>query len=612
MTDGANTTRTVCVDLEPVGRRATVPVGQTILAAAQSSGVELVAVCGGAGVCETCRVRLARGEASPPTLIEQSTLSADEIASGYRLACQAGLLSDARVEIPPESLATPQRLQLEGQELSVIFEPAVAPIDVQLDPPNPYDLRADDTRLKDTLAALGHVAPAIGAAALADCSDRLRAQGWVGRVAVRGSRDREELVALLPPGARLLGLAVDIGTTKLAAYLVDLEHGVTIARAGAMNPQIAYGEDVVSRIAYADHHAEGRDTLRARLVEALNELVAGLCAESGVLPEQIVEAVAAGNTAMHHLFAGLPVRRLGQAPYLPAVSQALDVRARDVGLQLAAGAYVHLPPNIAGYVGADHVAMLLATGVWDSRRTVVALDIGTNTEISLAYGGRLWSCSCASGPAFEGAHIHDGMRAAPGAIERVQWIDKRFRIHTIGNQPPVGICGSGILDAVATMRAAGALDERGTLLEASHCVRRNNGQAECVLAPASTTGHGRDVVVTRGDVHEIQLAKGAIRAGVAILLAEAGITEADIDDIIVAGAFGTYLDLGSAIRVGMFPDLPIERFRQVGNAAGMGAIQMLVSSERRRAASDITRRVTYVELTTHPAFTDTFLDALYL
>jgi uncharacterized 2Fe-2S/4Fe-4S cluster protein (DUF4445 family) len=240
------------------------------------------------------------------------------------------------------------------------------------------------------------------------------------------------------------------------------------------------------------------------------------------------------------------------------------------------------------------------------------LDIGTNTEISLAYGGRLWSCSCASGPAFEGAHIHDGMRAAPGAIERVQWIDKRFRIHTIGNQPPVGICGSGILDAVATMRAAGALDERGTLLEASHCVRRNNGQAECVLAPASTTGHGRDVVVTRGDVHEIQLAKGAIRAGVAILLAEAGITEADIDDIIVAGAFGTYLDLGSAIRVGMFPDLPIERFRQVGNAAGMGAIQMLVSSERRRAASDITRRVTYVELTTHPAFTDTFLDALYL
>jgi uncharacterized 2Fe-2S/4Fe-4S cluster protein (DUF4445 family) len=316
---------------------------------------------------------------------------------------------------------------------------------------------------------------------------------------------------------------------------------------------------------------------------------------------------------MHHLFAGLPVAQLGHAPYVPAASQALDLRASDLGLDLNRGAYVYLPPNIAGYVGADHVSMVLATETHQAGRTTLALDIGTNTEITLSHAGRLLCCSCASGPAFEGAHIRDGMRAAPGAIERVQINGEKhtIRIQTIADQPPVGICGSGILDAIAEMLISGVLDRRGALVGSHPLVRRRDGLNEFVLAEASRSGHGRDVLVSRRDVNEIQLAKGAIRAGIELLLAEAGIPAAEIQDFIVAGAFGTYISIPSAIRVGMFPALPLGRFRQVGNAAGEGARQMLVSLRQRELAELIAHRLEYIELSSHPDFTNEFSHRLF-
>jgi len=318
--------------------------------------------------------------------------------------------------------------------------------------------------------------------------------------------------------------------------------------------------------------------LQSILADAVNGLVQGLCEEANVSIERIVEVVAVGNTAMHHLFAGLPVQQLGMAPYVPAVSDTLDFRACEIGIDLAPGAYIYLPSNIAGFVGADHVAVLLANDIGKSSGKVIVLDIGTNTEISLVSDGRLLSCSCASGPAFEGAHIHDGMRAAPGAIERVQIEGERINLQTIKNQPPVGICGSGILDAVSEMLDAGLLNKSGKLEKDSPLMRTNqDDQAEFVLAPASISAHGRDIIITRKDINEIQLAKAAIRAGIEILLKEAGIDFSELDEFIVAGAFGTYLDIKSTIRTGMFPPLPVSRFRQVGNAAGMGAKQMLVS-----------------------------------
>lgn len=598
------------IDFEPVGRRTEATADETLLDAAQSAGIELAAVCGGSGTCGKCRVRLMEGALTPPTDVEHRVLGEVALAASERLACQAHPRTDVRLYIPPDSLTTPQRLQVEGQEASVPVDPVVTPVDVTMDAPTLHDLRADTVRLADALAAQDVPRPFFAQPVLSDLSARLRAQDWRARLALRHRPPMPEVVGVLPEGAPLLGLAVDIGTTKMAGYLVDLRSGRTLARAGRMNPQIAYGEDVVSRIAYANEHAAGRRQLQARLMGSLNALVAALCAEVESSPDRIVEAVVVGNTAMHHLFAGLPVRQLGEAPYLAAASEPLDICAQHLGLDLTPGAKVYLPPNIAGYVGADHVAMLLATETWRADRPTVALDIGTNTEISLAVDGQLLSCSCASGPAFEGAHIHAGMRAAPGAVEYVTLTDGNVRVQTIGGKPAVGICGSGILDAVAALRSAGIINRAGRLRQDHSRVRPWEQHHAFVLVPAAETGNGRDLLVTRRDVNEIQLAKGAIRAGVEVLLGEADLTHEDLADFVVAGAFGTYLDIQSAIDVGMFPPLPRSCFRQVGNAAGTGARQMLISAERRALVEAIAARVEYVELTTHPAFTDAYMGAI--
>jgi uncharacterized 2Fe-2S/4Fe-4S cluster protein (DUF4445 family) len=596
------------IDMEPVGRRIEAEPGATLLAAAQAAGVGIVSLCGGEGWCESCIVRVVDGRLSPPTTAEEETLTGDELAEGFRMACQAKPLSNVRIDIPPESLSTPQRLQVEGQKAEVALDPPVKAVDVVLIPPTLHDLRSDVTRLKDALAEQGHSPVEFGWPLLTGLSDSLRAYDWSTRLALR----RDEVVAVLPSEARLLGLAVDIGTTKMAAYLLDLSTGTTLAQRGAMNPQIAYGEDVISRIAYANHN--GRQVLQQKVAETLSDMVAAMCGEVGEPAEHVVEAVVVGNTAMHHLFAGLPVQQLAMSPYVPAVSDALDLRAHDLGLGLAPGARVHLLPNIAGYVGADHVAMILATGVWQSDGPAIALDIGTNTEITLAVGDRLLSCSCASGPAFEGAHIHNGMRAAAGAIERIRLTEDDALIYTIDNALPVGICGSGILDAVAEMRSAGIIENTGALLSDHPRVRtgKDGKTPEFVLVPAQGTGHGRDICITRSDVNEIQLAKGAIRAGIDILLAEAAISHGDIQAFIVAGAFGTYIDIPNAIRIGMFPDIPVERFRQVGNAAGMGAQKVLLSNAQQEVIAAFLQRVEYVELTTHPEFQRHFLSAMYL
>lgn len=598
--------KTYRVDFEPIGRRAEVEAGKTLLDAARLAGVELVALCGGIGVCGGCRVRLAKGTLSQPTQNEVDSLDEEDLANGYRLACQAVPQSDVKIDIPPESLTMAQRLQVEGKDIEIQLDEIVKPINLQPPIPDLDDLRADTTRLKTVAAGKGIDSLEFEIPVLGELSNQLRAQDWKVRLALRGNR----VVGAVTLEEPLLGLAVDIGTTKVAGYLIDLGTGETLAKTGVMNPQIGYGEDVVSRISYCNEHTGGRKLLQQKLVDVLNRMVEDLCTRTGARREQVVEAVLVGNTVMHHLFAGLPVRQLGSSPYVPAVAEAMDFLAREVGLHLSPGAHIYLPPNIAGFVGADHVSMVLASEIWNTDQTVIALDIGTNTEITLARSGKILCCSCASGPAFEGAHIKDGMRAAPGAIEKIQFIGGEFQYQTIVQRPPVGICGSGILDAAATLLDAGVLDSIGRLRKDAPSVRGEGGKAEFVLVPAEDTGHGRDIVVTRKDINEIQLAKGAIRAGIEILLDEAGLTAEDLDRIIVAGAFGTYLDVRSAIRIGMLPDISLDRFSQIGNAAGMGAKQMLVSAARRREASRIAQREQYIELSTHQRFSKIYMKCL--
>jgi uncharacterized 2Fe-2S/4Fe-4S cluster protein (DUF4445 family) len=551
---------------------------------------------------------LMAGTLTHPTVEEESIFTAEELEDGWRLACQAEPLDDVKIDIPPESLTTPQRLQIEGETGELEIDPAVSFLDVQIDPPTLHDLRADAERLNDAVLAAGGQRLQFSLPVLTSFSTQARALDWSLRLAIA---DGHFLAGVLPLDSPLFGLAVDIGTTSIAAYLVDLETGGIAGKAGAMNPQIAYGEDVISRILYIDENQEGKELLQGRVVNTLEELLSELCAEAGASREQIVDAVIVGNTAMHHIFAGLPVKQLGEAPYVPSVGGSLQFPARAVGLTLAPGAAVYMPPNIAGYVGADHMAMLAATDIWRTERTTIAVDIGTNTEVTLVHNGRRFSCSCASGPAFEGAHISAGMRAAPGAIERVQIIDDQVRVQTIGDQAAVGICGSGVLDAVAVMVDSELINHRGAMeKQHDYAAILDDGQAAFVLVPAEISGNGRNVAVNRKDVAEIQLAKGAIRAGIEILLKEARIPADEVEDFVIAGAFGTYIDVASAVRIGMFPALPLDRFRQVGNAAGMGARLLLISQGARRRAAEMVEQIEYVELTTYDAFQDEFIRQL--
>jgi uncharacterized 2Fe-2S/4Fe-4S cluster protein (DUF4445 family) len=609
------------VDFQPVGRHVLVESGTTILDAAQKAGVGLSAICGGGGSCGACVVRLGSAAAiTPPNAIEQDELGEQALTEGYRLACQVQVLGPLRVEIPPDSLTAPQRTQVEGEERPTEFAPAVTALNISLEPATQSDLRPDWERLADALVTAGALTrgkppqrPELHV--LAALPDILRENEWQTRICLRN----EEIVNIDAPGSPLLGMAVDIGTTKVAGYLVDLESGETLAMRGLMNPQIAYGEDVMARIAYVQGHDDGLETLQRSIVGALNGLAGDLCAiaaqegRTGLEPTHIVEAVVVGNTAMHHLFLGLPVRQLGLAPYVAAVATPLDIRAEDIGLAFAQGATVHLLPNIAGFVGADHVSMLLATDAYaSSDKVVLRIDIGTNTEITLAANGRLIACSTASGPAFEGAHIRDGMRAAEGAIERVRVDDGKIEYQTINNASPVGICGSGILDAIAELKSAGVLNRRGAMDVANPLVRETEDGLEVLLAPAVLTRHGRDIVLNRKDVSEIQLSKGAMRAGIEILLSELNLKADDIDEFVIAGAFGSYIDVASAITIGMFPQLPMDRFRQVGNAAGIGAKLALMSTHQRELAAALARQVSYLELTNYPDFTNEFAKAMSL
>jgi uncharacterized 2Fe-2S/4Fe-4S cluster protein (DUF4445 family) len=421
----------------------------------------------------------------------------------------------------------------------------------------------------------------------------------------------DEVVALGPWPSRQLGLAIDLGTTKIAGYLLDLDSGQTLAALGIMNPQIAYGEDVITRIARTRESPSEGARLQRLVVDALNKLAADLCAGINAEPEEIVEAVIVGNTAMHHLLLRLPVEQLVLPPFLPAVSGAMDIKARDVGLRIAPGAYMHLLPNIAGFVGADHVAMLLATEVWQADGVALALDIGTNTEVALISGGEIASVSCASGPAFEGAHIKDGMRAAPGAIERLRLVDNEVEYQTIGGGAPAGLCGSGIVDAIAQLYLAGVLDASGRM--ADHLrVRTIGGQREFVLVSEEERDGRPAISITQQDVRELQLAKGAVRTGIQVLLEAKGRSEEEIEQVIIAGAFGSYIDVSNAMTIGMLPRLPLDRFRQVGNAAGMGARLALISCSKRVEAQRIAHRVEYIELALVPRFAETFAKATYL
>ncbi len=594
------------IDFQPMGRKGKCRDGESILECARRLDIDISGVCGGRGTCHSCRVQITEGTISEPTSHEKDALSEKEFGDFWRLACQASPRSSCQVTVPLESMSASQRVYLEGMEMAVTPEPAVRAYHLKLTPPTLADQQADADRLLAALTKQHQVTcNTIDMTVLRSLSPLLRSRDWECQVSVKD----KEIITVAPWPSRQLGLAVDLGTTTIASYLVDLADGRTLASLGAVNPQVSYGEDIISRV---DHIIKSpQDGIRQQklVADKIGELAGDLCKQSNTSVDNIVEAVIVCNTAMHHILLSLPVRQLVLAPFTAAASLSLDIKARDLGIKLAPGANVHLPPVITGFIGSDHLAMLLATHRPKADELVVALDIGTNTEISILIGDEITTTSCASGPAFEGGHIKHGIRAAEGAIERLRITDEAIDYQTINNAPPIGICGSGIMDGLAQLYLAKIIESGGRFVRDHPSVRIIDDQAEFVIVDQERQGGSSSIVITQKDIRELQLAKAAIRAGIQLLLESSGYTDEQIKQVIIAGSFGTYIDLTSAVTIGLLPDLPLDRFSQVGNAAGMGAKQNLISLARRQETLNIASRIHYVELASSAAFRDTFIEA---
>jgi len=598
------------IDFEPVGKRGECSSEQSLLDCAHSLGIGLISICGGLGLFGCCKIQILNGNVSPLTSNEKKLLTEEELKNNYRLACQSYSQSDLKVYIPSGSLEAPQRTQVEGQEIYTKIEPVVKDYKVNLSPPSLKIILADAENLINSLKnQYSILCDKVDIDVLRQISPQLRSLKWNVKTSIR----KKECISIRSDSSPALGLAIDLGTTKIAGYLVDLETGKTLASKGMMNPQIAFGEDVITRCRRAIQSKEDAKKLQNIVVEAINQISSELTEEIDDNPQDIIDATIVGNTAMHHLLLHLPVKQLVMAPYVAAMLGSLDLKARDMGLSLTPGAYVHLLPNIAGFVGADHVAMLLSTKIQEEKGLVLALDIGTNTEICLSNNGELKSVSTASGPAFEGAHIKHGMRAAPGAIEHIKILDNQIKYNVIGGKNPIGICGSGILDALAQLYLNGIVDSSGRLLENNPRVQTNNSkEQEFILVDANENNGNKQITITQKDIRELQLAKGAIRSGINILLKSFRRSEDEIDKVIIAGAFGSYIDVSSAVIIGMLPPLPYNKFYQVGNAAGMGAKLALISQNERAEAHDIALKTSYIELATVPDFAHVFAKAMYL
>jgi uncharacterized 2Fe-2S/4Fe-4S cluster protein (DUF4445 family) len=604
------------ITFHPDGRRGRAPRESTILETARRLGVDISSVCGGRGRCGMCVVRVVAGESavSPVTEEERALINSGRLSEGYRLACSTAVLGDVVVEVPPESRRGRQRLQTEGLETGVPLDPAVVKLTVRVEAASISDPRSDEERTLKAIADEGHSGLKLSLGSARRLPSALREGGWTITTTIIGGR-----VIDVEPGDtqdRRYGVAIDLGTTKLASYLLDLSDGALLAAESTMNPQIPFGDDVISRITCTIEERGGLEELRGAVINGVNEMLDRLCERSGVRAEEVYEATVVGNTAMHHIFLGIPPGALARSPYAPAVSKPIDAGAGALGIEMNAGGNVHALPVIAGFVGSDCIAGILATGVHRSREVSFFIDVGTNTEIVVGSEEGLAACSCASGPAFEGAHIVHGMRAASGAIERL-WIDRETleaEYQTIDDAEPLGICGSGIVDALAEMLRTGVVDRAGRIgrdLESPR-VRAGPGGMEYVIVESGETATGRDIVVTQGDVMELLKAKAAMYSGASILMGTLGLSVDSVERVYLAGAFGSYLDPGSARTIGMFPEFQLGRIRQVGNSAGTGARMALLSREARIEAEQLRGKVTYVELASHPGFGREYARALFL
>jgi uncharacterized 2Fe-2S/4Fe-4S cluster protein (DUF4445 family) len=630
----------------PSGRRGDFPVGTTVLAAARSLGVDIDSVCGGRAVCGRCQVVQSTGE-FPKLKITSSTANLTPFGEterkyqrlkgldpARRLSCQACLLGDAVIDVPADSQIHRQMVRKAADTIrNLEIDPVVRLYYLELAKPSMSDQTSDLRRVQAALASEWGLAELqADISFLRQLSAALRAGesyagDWKVTVAVRGG---DRLVAVWPGlKEHVYGLAVDVGTTTVAGHLCNLTNGAVLASGGMMNPQIRFGEDLMSRISYLQQNEGQAPALTASVRDALRTLVDQVAKEAGVPATDIVEMTLVGNPTMHHLVLGIDPTQLGMEPFPLVVDQGLTLLARDLDLPLNPGAHVYFLPCIAGHVGGDAAGVILSQGPHDADKMTLVIDVGTNAELVLGSKNRLIACSSPTGPAFEGAQISSGQRAAPGAIERVRinretlaprikvigcelWSDDPGFAEAVAGVGVTGICGSGIIEVVAELFMAGVIDQTGRMLAKGkdvanhpHLVPRGRNVEYVVHR-----GLDRTVKVIPSDIRAIQLAKAACYSGAKLLMDEMGVTT--VDQVLLAGAFGSYIDVKYAMILGMIPDCELTHVRSVGNAAGTGARIALLSAAARREIESVVLRVEKVETAIAPKFQEYFIAAMNL
>ena len=608
-------------------RELRVASGTRILTAAHAAGVDITATCGGRGRCTSCRVKFVEGTVPPPTIMDEVQLGDDLVREGYRLSCQCAVTEAVTVRVAPP--LDEQSFQILGagpgvraSAPAVVIDAGIAKELLKVTLPREEHHQTSD--LECLAAAVGVAPESVGPSVLATLPQALRDDPAGVTVATfrPGGRtgDARQVIAVERGDTTPLkfGLAIDIGTTSVVTTLIELESGEQLASVSSLNPQSVFGGDLMSRIAFAQFNPGNLRKLHTRIVGLLNQHVAEVCRESGVLAKWIYKAVVVGNTCMHHLALGIDPSHVGLAPYAPVMRHAAVLAARDLPLKIAPEARVCFLPLVAGFVGADAVAVALATRLADSDALRIAVDIGTNGEVILGSRARLMACSAPAGPALEGAQIRHGMRGALGAIDRVS-IDDDIHLHTIGEAPPLGICGSGLIDLLAGLLEAGAIDWTGLIAMdaraslppslAARLVMRGE-ERQVIVARAGEADAASEIVLTQDDVRQVQLAKGAIASGIAMLQHVAGVPDDRVEELLLAGGFGNYLSIASAVRIGLIPPLPAGRIRYVGNAASLGAQLCLLSEAERARAVELAARIEHVSLAAHPDFEEIFVNAM--
>ena len=637
---------TAKVFFQPSGFKGKVPKGKTIVEASRLIGVGVETLCGGHRVCGKCKVRIETGRvqeygidskpgnAGPWQTIESDHITPEERAAGFRLGCIATVRDDLLIYIPEESRPGKQVISKAARPITIDNDPAVKTYHLQLPKATLADSTADFERLCRAMETnYGLSGLSIDLFALRSVGNALRNGNWEVTVSIWMDR---EIIRVLPGQAGpTYGMAIDIGTTTIAGYLCDLYTMEVVATVAMMNPQVQFGEDVISRIDYCFSDPEGLRRMSGAVVDGLNSLVEEAVSEAArrtdrpISPADIEDAAVCGNTCMHHLLLQIDPDPLGAVPFTPTNHSGLTIKARDIGLRVNPSANVFILPNIAGFVGGDTVGAMLVEEPHKSDDTVLIIDIGTNGELVIGNRERnvCSTCSCATGPALEGAQIEFGMRAAPGAIERVKISPESFEVDykVVGREAWLsysnpeemrtrGICGSAVLDALGELFMAGIVTGSGAFNPdvKTERLRKNpvTEQKEYVLAWAAETVIGKDVVITQNDIRQIQLAKAAIYSGSKLMLRRLNLQRPD--RIKIAGAFGNHIDIALALVVGLFPDCPPDRVSSIGNAAGDGCRAALLDRKKRAEADRIARRVEYVELTLMEDFQQNLIDAIHI